>query len=244
MNAASLRSVEERGVAVVIAIMATTLMLTLGGALILLSSSESAIAGNFRMAHEATYAADAAIERALADLRGQADFTPVLAGAVQSSFADGSPSGSRTLADGSTIDLDRITNLANCQKISVCSDAEVATVTTERPWGANNPRWTLFAYGRLADVLGPAKVRSPFYVLTFVGDDPSENDGNPAVDGLAVGGVPNPGNGIVAIRAEAFGPRSAHKVVVATVGRFTIAPVDPDGQTSTQLRVLSWRQVR
>lgn len=232
----------EQGIAVIIAIMATTLMLTLGGALILLSSSETAIAANFRSAHEATYAADAAIERAVADLRTQADFTPALAGAMRSSFADGSPSGTRTLVDGSRIDLDRITNLANCQKITTCSDADVAAVTAERPWGANNPRWTLFAYGPLANVLGPASVRSAFYVAAFVGDDPSENDANPAIDGLTLGDTPNPGNGIVMIRAEAFGPRSAHKVVEATIGRFEIP--ESGGQTSTELRVLTWRELR
>jgi hypothetical protein len=244
MKGTVIHSSGEDGVAVVIAVMATTLMLTLGGALILLSSSETAIAANFRAGHEATYAADAAVERALADLRNQTDWTPVLAGTVRSSFADGLPSGTRTLGDGSTIDLDRITNVANCGKTSVCSDADLSGVTTERPWGANNPRWALFAYGPLANVLGPASVRSAFYVLAFVGDDPSENDGNPAADGLTVAGAPNPGNGIVVIRAETFGPRSAHKIVEATIGRLTIPPPDPGGQTSTELRVLSWREVR
>ena len=234
----------EQGVAVIIAVMSTTLMLTLGGALILLSSSETAIAANFRAAHEATYAADAAIERALADLSHQADWTPVLAGSVPSSFVDGMPSGTRPLADGSTIDLDGITNLANCQKVMVCSDAEIAAVTTDRPWGANNPRWTLFAYGPLANTLGPATVRSMFYVLAFVGDDPSENDGNPSVDGLIAVNSPNPGNGMVVVRGEAFGPRGAHKVVEATIARLTIPSADPGGQPSTQLRVLSWREVR
>jgi hypothetical protein len=244
MNAGLKPFDSEHGVAVIIAIMATTFMLTLGGALILLSSSETAIAANFRAAHEATYAADAAIERALADLRRLPDFTPVLAGNVRSSFVDGLPSGTRTLADGSTLDLDRITNLANCQKTSVCSDAEVAAVTTERPWGANNPRWTLFAHGPVADLLGPATVRSAFYVVAFVGDDPSENDGDPAVDGLIVGSTPNPGNGIVTVRAEAFGPRSTHKIVEATISRLTIPPADPGEQASTELHVLSWREVR
>jgi hypothetical protein len=234
----------EQGVAVIIAVMSTTLMLTLGGALILLSSSETAIAANFRVAHEATYAADAAIERAFADLRSEADWTPVLAGSVRSSFADGVPSGTRTLADGSTIDLDGITNLANCQKASVCSDSEVAAVTTDRPWGANNPRWRLFAYGPLANTLGSASIRSALYVLAFVGDDPSENDGNPSVDGLIVANTPNPGNGTVVVRGEAFGPRGAHKVVEATIARLTIPPADPGGQPSTELRVLSWREVR
>ena len=70
----------ECGVALVIALMATTLMLTLGCALVLLSSSETVITANFRAAHEAAYAADAAMERALADLRNVPDWTTVLSG--------------------------------------------------------------------------------------------------------------------------------------------------------------------
>jgi hypothetical protein len=244
MNGRLTRVFADDGVALVLAITATTLMLTLGGALVLLSSTETAIAANFRMAHEATYAADAAIERALADLRGQPDWTPVLRAAVQSSFIDGAPSGTRTLVDGSTIDLTRITNLANCQKTTACSAANLVAVTTDRPWGANNPRWTMFAYGPLADLLRPASVRSPFYVVVFAGDDPSENDGDPTVDGFAVAGTPNPGLGTIVIRAEAFGPRHAHKVVEATLARLVIPPPVPGGQSSTELRVLSWRQLR
>jgi uncharacterized MAPEG superfamily protein len=238
------RQTAERGAALVIAVMAMTLMLTLGGALVLLSSSEAVIAANFRAAHEATYAADAAIERSLADLRGEVDWTPVLAGGVRSAFTDGLPSGRRALVDGSTIDLDQITNLANCQKPTACSSAELAALTSERPWGANNPRWTPYAYGALADILDTPTVRSAFYVVAFVGDDPSDNDGDPTRDGFSVGSNPNPGKGIVVIRAEAFGPRSVHKVVEATVARLAVPPIIPGEQISTALRVLSWTEVR
>jgi hypothetical protein len=244
MRTVLLFNASERGVALVIAIMATTLMLTLGGALVLLSSSETVIAGNFRAAHEATYAADAAIERSLADLRRESDWTPVLAGAIQSGFVDGPASGRRTLVDGSTIDLDQITSLANCQKPTPCSAAELASTTTARPWGANNPRWTPYAYGPLANLLVPPTVRSAFYVVAFVGDDPSENDGDPTRDGVSTVGNPNPGEGIAVIRAEAFGPRNAHKVIEATVARLFLPPGAAGEQTSTELRVLSWTEVR
>jgi hypothetical protein len=244
MRTLSVLEAGERGVALVIAIMAMTLMLTLGGALVLLSSSETAIAANFRAAHEATYAADLAIERSLADLRGETDWTPVLVGGVRSGFADGPASGPRTLVDGSTIDLDQITNLANCQKPTICSAADLTATTAERPWGANNPRWTPYAYGAVADILGASTVRSAFYVVAFVGDDPSENDGDPTRDGFSVAGIPNPGKGIVVIRAEAFGPRNAHKVVEATLARLAVPPATPGEQTSTELRRLSWTEVR
>jgi hypothetical protein len=240
----TLKCGSEHGVALVIAIRATTMMLSLGGALILLSSSETAIGANFRAAHEATYAADAMIERAIADLGRVPDWTTVLDGSVQSSFIDGASSGSRALVDGSAIDLAQITNLANCQKSTICSAADVAATTTERPWGANNPQWVLYAHGALADVLSAQRIHSACYVLAFVGDDPSENDDDPSVDGFSVAGRPNPGKGIVVIRAEAFGPRSAHRVLEATVARLEVPPPTPGEPISTELRVLSWRQLR
>jgi len=234
----------ERGVALIIALMAMTMMLALGSALVLLSSSETVIAANFRAAHEAIYAAEAAIEVTLADLRIVPDWTLALSGDVRSLFVDGAPSGTRTLIDGSTVDLDRITNQANCQKPTACSPADLAATTTERPWGANNPRWTPYAYGPLAGLLGAQTVNSAFYVIAFVGDDPSENDNDPALDGFSASGSPNPGNGIVRIRAEAFGPRSAHKVIEASVARVELPPATPGEQPSTELRVLSWREAR
>jgi len=234
----------DRGVALIIAMMATTLLLTLGGALILLSSSETGIAANFRAAHEARYAADAGLERALADLRREPDFTPVLNGALRSSFVDGLPSGTRTLVDGSSIDLDKTTNLANCNKPTVCSAAELLATTSDRPWGTNNPRWTPYAYGPLANMLARSTVRSTFYVVVFIGDDSSENDGDASLDGFSVGGAPNPGNGIVQLRAEAFGPRNTHAVIEATVSRLELAPAAPGEQSSTELRVLTRNDVR
>jgi hypothetical protein len=243
MTNAVLHVDSERGVALVIAIMATTLMLTLGGALVLLSSSETAIASNFRAAHEATYAADAAMERALTDLRREPDWTPVLRGGGGSSFVDGSSSGTRTLVDGSTIDLDQITNRTNCHRLTACSAAELAAITTDRPWGANNPRWTPYAYGPLSDLLEHQAVHSGFYVVVFVGDDPSENDDDPTLDGFSVGSTPNPGAGVIVVRAEAFGPRNAHRVVEATVARVDTLPGSPAEPASTELRVFSWRDV-
>ena len=234
----------ERGVALVIALMSMTLMLSLGGALILLSSSETAIAANFRAAHEATYAADAVMERTIADLGRVPDWTTVLDGSAQSFFIDGASQGVRTLVDGSTIDLAEITNLANCQKSTACSAADLAAITTERPWGANNPRWTPYAYGALSDMLGIQSIHSGFYVVSFVGDDPSENDGDPTLDGFSVGGSANPGRGLVVVRAEAFGPRNAHRVLQATVAQVELPPTAPGEPISTELRVLSWRQLR
>ena len=132
---------------------------------------------------------------------------------------DGAASGSRTLADGSIIDLTQIVNLASCQKPTPCSAAEMDAVTADRPWGANNPRWVLLAYGALRDFLaGPSTIDSPYYVVLLAG-----------------AAIAPAGWNAMALRAEAFGPRNAHAMVEATAGRAVgTAPA----------RILSWRELR
>ena len=222
----------EDGIAMVVAMMAMLLMTALGVALVLTTSSETMIAHNFRNSHEALYAADAVIERAMDDVLTVPDWNKLLDGSTQSAFIDGAPSGARTLPDGSTIDLTQAVNMANCQKVTTCSDADLNAYTSERPWGLNNPRWKLYAYGNLRDML-PATdtINSSYYAMVMVGDDPSDNDNNPLLDGggtgpcsagqSAVGDPPpcNPGYGVLALRAEAFGPGGTHKVIEVTIAR-------------------------
>jgi hypothetical protein len=73
----------------------------------------------------------------------------------------------------------------------------------------------------------------------LVGDDPSENDGDPLRDGQTPG---NPGAGVIVVRAEAFGPFNVHKVVELTMadpaGRAPNAPAA--GHTGA--RIVSWRE--
>jgi Tfp pilus assembly protein PilX len=218
----------ENGIALIIAMMAMLLMTALGVALILTTSSETLISNNFRDGQEALYAADAAIERAMNDILTVPDWNKLLDGSTQSAFVDGAPTGNRTLRDNSTLDLGTALNVANCQRATTtpCSIAEMNTNTAERPWGPNNPRWQLYAYGNLQDMMpGSNTINSPYYVIVMVGDDPSDNDNDPLHDGVVACGVGqdpstcNPGTGVLALRAEAFGPRGAHKVIEITVAR-------------------------
>ena len=216
----------EDGIAMIMAMAATLLMSALGIALVVTTSSETIIASNFREGLEATYAAGAALERSMGDLFTMADWGGVLTGAAQSPFVDGPPSGLRTLAGGATIDLGDLVDLANCGKAARCDDAEMDAVTSERPWGANNPRWRLYAYGNLGDMLPGRRIDSHDYVVVMVADDPSETDGKPLQDG-----IDTPGAGVLALRAEAFGPRGTRRMIEATIVR-----------TSTGVRLLSWRE--
>lgn len=81
------RPADERGIAVVLALMGIVLVTVLGGALAVLTATETTIAARFRDGLEAFYAAEGGIARALVDLRA-ADWDAVRAGTLRSSFAD------------------------------------------------------------------------------------------------------------------------------------------------------------
>ena len=240
----------ERGVALILALMTMLFLMATGTALILTTTTESAIARNFRISSEALYAADAVLEHAIDDLRTIHDWNAILSGAAQSTFINGPSSGQRLLADGQTIDPAEVVNLANCHKVTACSDAEMDAIDAERPWGVNNPRWQLFAWGDLNHIAPAGTVSSPFFVMVMVGDDPAENDNDPLRDG----GAPcaqgqatgcNPGTGVIALRAHAFGPFGAHSILELTVARPGAGSEDyNDGSSQTGVRILSWREVR
>jgi hypothetical protein len=241
----------ERGVALILALMAMLFLIATGTALIVTTTTESTIARNFRISSEALYAADAVLEHAIDDVRTIHDWNTILSGAAQSTFIDGPSSGPRPLADGRSIDPADVVNLANCHKVAACSDSEMDEINAERPWGVNNPRWKSFAWGYLDDIAPAGTVSSPFFVMVMVGDDPAENDGDPLRDGLApcaqgqVTGC-NPGTGVLALRADAFGPFGAHKVLELTLSRPDAGSGQDynDGSGQVRVRILSWREVR
>ncbi len=217
------------GVVLVAVLLLTLLISALGAALVLVSSSEMAVAANFRNSQEARYATVAAAARAVADLRDTAEWSRLLDGTVRSTSVDGPPFGKRSLPDGSTLDLEQSVNLANCQKTTACDESEIEAATSDRPWGANNPRWRLFSYGWLRGVLPAGAVDSGYYTVVLVGDDPSEIDGDPTRDGVP----PNPGAGVIELRVQAFGMHGARRTINLTVGRASAG--DP--------RVISWREI-
>ena len=212
----SVRGRDERGAALVTALMAMLLLSALGLALVLTTNTETAISSNFRSAEEAMYVADAAIERTMQDILTVPDWNTMLNGSVKSAFIDSAAAGARTLADGTILNLDEATNMANCGKTTTCSAADMEAVTEARPWGKNNPRWQLYAYGAANTLVPTGTLNSNMYVVVWVGDDPSENDDNPLVDGNA---QTNLGTGVITLRAEAYGPGGAHKVVEVTLSR-------------------------
>jgi hypothetical protein len=218
------RLADEQGIALVISLMAMLLMTALGTALIMTTMTETKIAGNYRSGYETLYAADGAVERVMQDILTVPNWDDILNGTVTSAFIDGAPSGSRTLPDGTTIDLTQATNMARCGKLS-CSAADLVAVTDARPWGANNPVWQLYAYGPLEDMLPTGTIRSRQYVIVWIADDISENDNDPLKDGQPPAGCANPcatsnlGRGVLSMMAQAFGPDGTSKTIEVTLAR-------------------------
>ena len=226
----------EDGIALIVSLMATTLMLALGIALMLTTMTEGKIASNYRDGTEALYAADAAVERVMQDILTVADWNAMLDpnnALATSAFIDGAP-GDRVLSDGTQINLIEATNVVNCGQVAGCSDADLSAVTAERPWGANNPRWKLYAHGPMTEMLPTEGINSPFYVVVWVADDPAENDNNPLRDGNAPANgcdvndplCVNHGRGVIAMLAHAYGPGGSHRAVEVTLARTNTTEIE------------------
>jgi hypothetical protein len=196
-----IRLVNDEGTALIIALMSMLLLTALAAAVVMVSSTEVKIAGNYNNAQETLYAADAAVERVVQDLLLIPRWNDILSGSVKSALIDGSDSVSKAVPGGSRI-------LLCCSATSATGQIQALTDTANL-WGANNPRWKLFAYAPLKDMLPDVEIDSPSYIAVWIADDPAETDDDPAADT----------NGTLTLHAEAFGPTGTHKVIEVTVAR-------------------------
>ena len=213
------RLANERGTALIIALMAMMLLTALGAAVVMVSNTETHIAGNYRNSQEALYAADAAVERVVQDLLLIPRWNDILAGSAQSGFVDGAMTAPKTLPGGGTITLCCGANTATAQL-----QTETDTLNL---WGANNPQWKLFAWGPLSDMLPNDQIDSPMYVAVWVADDPADGTPDPAGNIAVQDGNPLLDvNGTVTLHAEAVGPSGTRKVIEVTVARTSSTEIE------------------
>ncbi len=234
----------ESGAALLLVMLALVLCSTLSAALLLSAETEVAIAANHRDGLAARYAAEAVVDAAIGEVAATADWNALLASAdgvavtIPASF-HGGPPGPVVLSDNRTVDLRRSTFLLNCQRAAPCSAGQMDAATAGRPWGRNNPRFHVFAWGWLRDLAGADTGNSGWYVGLWIADDQAENDedpsrdGGPPVDGSSL----NPGAGALTLHGEAFGPNGAHHEIDVTLAR----PAADD--FVRRVRILSWRDV-
>ena len=227
---------QDRGTVLVLVLLAITFMAAAGIGLGSSTMIARLGAANYDEATALANAAEGALELAAREL-GQHDVGAVLNGTAVSMLVDGPP-GSRDVAPGVSIDLLTLTNLMTCGRPALCSDAQRRQVTSDRPWGDNNPRWRLFLHQALVPPSLPSAASAP-YVAVWIGDDAREDDGDPAADGA---GPQQEGRYIVRARAEAFGPRGGRRAIEAELIRRCTA--DPAGEVCLPgSRVHSWSAI-
>lgn len=204
----------ERGAALLIAILIVLLLSAAGVALVALTSTETLIGAGYRQAREAAYGAEAAFERALADLDAIPDWSAVLRappGNVLSSLNDGSASPRRP--DGRLLDLSALTTAR--QRQSDARDGPTA-------FGADAPQWRLFAHAPIQQLAPDLPPLPPLYLMVWVADDGMDGDGD----------VERDANGRVMVFAQAFGSSGSRRAVEGLIGR-----------RETVLTVLAWRRI-
>ncbi len=182
----------DNGVALVIVMMAITLLTALGTALTLGTIAETAIAANYRDTTETFYAAEAAVEFAMQEVAAVSDWSDVIAAPGRSAFVDGPADGPRTVG-AVTLDLGDATRDVN------------ATAAGAR--GAGSRRWVLYAFGRFQDLVPSSPSRSQIYVAVWVADRSDTSDEEPSVpDALSILG-------------QAYGARGGRRTVETIVAK-------------------------
>jgi hypothetical protein len=227
----------QRGIALIMVMLATTFLSALGMGLMLAVFMDRLATGNMSGSVAMLHAADAAIEIAARDLALAVDWNLVLSGAERSSVTDGPVTGVRGVPGGGSVDLTAATNMLNCGKATTCTVSQMNANSRERPWGVNNARWKLFAYGpmeRFAQLERPA----PCYLLVWIADDGRELDGKPLEDEAE---ADEPGHGIVRVHAEAYGAMGSRRAIEAELAR--ICPGGGQG-CRPGIRVQSWQELR
>jgi hypothetical protein len=201
--------------ALLTALFATALLLGLGLSIVLLGSAETTLASHDRDARALAYASKAAIAVAAADLRARPSWSALLApGVVSEASASPGRFVDATLAPaapwyGDPLDLRALT-------VRLQADSDAVTSL-----GGDAPIWRLFEYGSLASLVPEASAsvsaRNPYYLVVWVADDRGDGDGSPAADS----------NGIIVVRAVAYGPGEAKSITEISMSRQAV-PGSPD----------------
>ena len=227
----------QRGIALVIVILVTSFLSAIGLGLAMIVVMDKLATVNLRGSIALLYAADAVIELTARDLAQLPDWNLALSGVVRSLVSDGEPTGVRPIPGGGEIDLTAETNQLNCGRRASCTAEEMAASTRDRPWGVNNARWQLYAYGPSGNFVHFARP-SPSYLALWLADDAREADGDP----LADAGEDAAGHGVVRVRAEAYGPLGTRRAIEAELVRSCLTGAGPF--CATGIRVQSWQELR
>lgn len=209
----------EHGSVLLCALMVITLIATLGAAITLVVSTESVVAANYHTSQQGLYAADAGIERAIAEFRALSTWSTVPVSATSSSdFNDGqvTPRG----PDGSMLNLAQMTVRRQAE-----SDAVYATLP-------DRPVWRLYGHAPL-NRMAPGAGNAAPYVVVWIADDADEIDGNAAVDT----------NDVVMLHAEAFTVRGGRRAIEVTIQRDEAMAAGVPGVMRSDVSMIAWHEM-
>jgi hypothetical protein len=214
----------ERGSALLCALLVISLLTTLGAGLVVVVTTETLVDAHYRASQQALYAAEAGAERAIGDIRALGSWQAVPApGSVASSADLNDGAIAPRLADGSTLDLARLTTRRQAESDGVY------------PSTPDRPQWRLFAHASLQRITDGHAGPAPPYVIVWIADDPDDLDGDPARDS----------NDVLLVRSQVFGVRGASRSVEVTVRRqSTIDGAGAGGAMRSDVTVIAWREVR
>ena len=199
------------------ALFGTAMLMGLGLSLVLMASAETTLAGRDRDARSLARAANAAATLAVADLRAMPSWAGVLQpgsspelSAVPGRLAPATLT--PVLPWGGALDLRALTS-----RIQAGSDADAVP--------GDPARWRLYGASALVSVVPDAAGGNPCFLAVWVADDPVDGDGDPSADT----------NGVILVRAAAFGPGAGEAFVTLTLGR------DPPAGAPAIVRILTIR---
>jgi hypothetical protein len=207
------RLADERGAALLMALLIAMVLGALAAVLVALVTTETALSASFRQAREVSYGAESSLELAIHDLATTPDWSTVL--------SEPPANGTSTLSDatlfpiapdGRTLDLASLT--AARQRESDARDG------VDR-FGANSPRWRLYFHAKLSDLLPPSHAAVPIYLIAWVADDGLDGDGDPLTDS----------NQTILVHAESYGSNASRKAIEAVIVR-----------KASVVRVATWRE--
>ena len=155
---------DDRGAALILALMGVFLTAALSASLAILTGTETRIAANYASAKEARYAAEAGLELATLEVMAHPDWNELLGGMAVSALADGPPGGTRVLGDGSILDLDQQTRQARI----------------------GNPSSRLFAFGSF-NLMGTGDRFSDAYIAVWIGTHAVRSPGGMIVRATSFG---------------------------------------------------------
>jgi hypothetical protein len=210
----------NRGAALLVALLVTSVVLAVVSALVFVAVAESRVGRNHQSAAIGAYSAAAGVERAIGELRQLASWQ--LVPQSESTVPDFNDGAVRPLlADRTTLDLPRAT-----------TDRQ-ASSNAFYPSGPNRPVWRLYAHASLARITSFTLAAANPYIIVWVADDPAETDGDPSRDS----------NGVILLHAEAVGVRGAWRGVDATLAQSIVR--DGSGvPIGSAITVVAWRETR